>query len=354
MKKYIALYLLICCFALPVRAEFDADYIGELKLYRAAFEDTFVRLARDNNLGFVELRAANPTLDPWIPGEGAEILLPSQHLLPDTPREGITINLPEMRIFYYPPEGGAPYSFPIGIGRDGFDTPLGRTTVVRKAEHPTWRPTARMREEDPELPASVPPGPDNPLGSHALYLGWPAYLVHGTNKPYGIGRRVSSGCIRLYPEHISELYELVPRGTPVHVVNQPVKAGWIDDSFYIEAHAVMEEADFLEVSGAIETTRLSSEDVANILEVAGDFGNHLDWPKIRQVVAERRGYPVRIGTSPQKQGPRQQDTSTIEKIEIEDMAEKPETDEAPDNSEDPAGRRQANISEAREISRNLN
>ena len=148
MKKYIALYLLICCFALPVRAEFDADYIGELKLYRAAFEDTFVRLARDNNLGFVELRAANPTLDPWIPGEGAEILLPSQHLLPDTPREGITINLPEMRIFYYPPEGGAPYSFPIGIGRDGFDTPLGRTTVVRKAEHPTWRPTARMREEE--------------------------------------------------------------------------------------------------------------------------------------------------------------------------------------------------------------
>ncbi|MEM6781535.1 MAG: L,D-transpeptidase family protein, partial [Pseudomonadota bacterium] len=210
-------------------ATYDRDYVGEMEVHTAVFEDTLVHLARWNDLGFVEMMAANPELDPWIPGAGAKVILPKQHLLPDAPRKGIVINLPEMHLFFFPEDGSAPTVHSIGIGREGLNTPIGKTTVTRKKAGPTWRPTARMREEDPSLPAVVPPGPENPLGTHALYLGFPQYLIHGTNKPYGIGRRISSGCIRMYPETIRELFDRVPVGTPVNIVDQPIKVGWIDD-----------------------------------------------------------------------------------------------------------------------------
>ena len=186
-------------------AAYDENYIGDMETYTAVYEDTLVHLARKNDLGFVEMRAANPNLDPWIPGEGAEVILPKRHLLPETEREGIVINLPEMRIYAYLNGDSAPYTYPIGVGREGLGTPTGQTSIVRKKEGPIWHPTERMREEDPELAASVLPGPDNPMGTHALYLGWPTYAMHGTNRPFGIGRRVSSGCIRLYPEDIAML-----------------------------------------------------------------------------------------------------------------------------------------------------
>ena len=149
--------------------------------------------------------AANPGIDPWVPGEGTEINLPTVHLMPDladADPEGIVVNLAEMRLYFFEKPGGVPQSFPIGIGRDGLNTPTGTTEVVAKRKNPTWRPTKRMRDEDPELPEVVPPGEDNPLGTRALYLGWPQYLIHGTNKPHGVGRRVSSGCVRLYPEDV--------------------------------------------------------------------------------------------------------------------------------------------------------
>jgi L,D-transpeptidase ErfK/SrfK len=145
---------------------YDKDYVGETKIHRAVFEDTLVHLARNNGLGFVEIRAANPNLDPWIPGAGAKVVIPAQHILPDAPRQGVVINLPEMRLYYFPSNGGAPVSYSIGVGREGLNTPVGATAVNRKVHGPTWTPTPRMRKEKPELPISVKPfDPRKPDGN---------------------------------------------------------------------------------------------------------------------------------------------------------------------------------------------
>lgn len=278
---------------------YDKSYIGDMEVYTAAYEDTLVKIARDNNLGFVELRAANPYIDPWIPGEGAKIILPKRHILPDAPREGIIINLPEMRLYAFVEKGQPPVSYPIGVGRDGLRTPSGTTKVIRKKTGPTWYPTARMREEDPALPQSIPAGPNNPLGSHALYLGWPEYAIHGTNRPFGIGRRVSSGCIRLYPESIIELYELVDEGAPVAVIDQPVKAAWIDDVFYVEAHPQLEQADTIEQNGGIPEYRVDQKEIDTIIKAAGDFAFLINWEEARQALRERAGVPVAVARKKQ-------------------------------------------------------
>lgn len=275
-------------------AAYEKNYIGQMETYTAVYEDTLVHLARRHHLGFVELRAANPDLDPWIPGDGAEVILPKRHLLPDAPREGIVINLPEMRVFAYLNGDEAPYTYPLGIGREGLETPVGETSIIRKKEGPTWRPTPRMRSEDPKLPAVVPPGPENPLGTHALYFGWPTYAMHGTNKPYGIGRRVSSGCIRMYPEDIKVFFEQVPVGTKVRVVNQPIKVAWIGNELYLEAHPDMEEAIKMEISGAVDHHNFTEADMDMIVEKAGDYAELLNWPRIRSALRDRKGYPVRI------------------------------------------------------------
>lgn len=278
----------------PVYAGYEKNYIGEMETYTAVYEDTLVHLARKHGLGFVEIRAANPDLDPWIPGKGAKVLLPKRHLLPDAPREGMVINLPEMRVYAFLNGNDEPYSYPLGIGREGLDTPLGKTTVTRKKSEPTWRPTARMREEDPELPAVVLPGPDNPLGTHALYLGWPTYAIHGTNKPYGIGRRVSSGCIRLYPEHIGTFFKQVPVGTVVNVVDQPIKVKWIGEELYLEAHPDIDQAIKMEETGKVAHQSLNDADIEMIIERAGAYQDRLNWPRIRKALRERSGYPIRI------------------------------------------------------------
>lgn len=279
-------------------AAYKKNYIGKMQDYTAVYEDTLIHLARKYDLGFIEIRAANPDLDPWIPGAGAHVVLPTRHLLPDAPRKGIVINLPEMRIYAYVNGDKAPSTFPIGVGREGLSTPTGKTSVIRKVVGPTWRPTERMRKADPKLPAVVPPGPDNPMGTHALYLGWPQYAIHGTNKPYGIGRRVSSGCIRMYPENIKTFYKMIPVGTPVNVVNQPIKVAWIGDSLYIEAHPDLEQALMMEETGAVEHQKLSDEDMKKIMDVAGQYQEFLNWPKIRTAVRERRGYPIKIAFVP--------------------------------------------------------
>lgn len=285
---------------LPAKEEaYDKPYIGEMEVYTATYEDTLVKIARDNNLGFVELRAANPYIDPWIPGEGTKIILPKRHILPDAPREGIIINLPEMRLYAFVEKGQPPVSYPIGVGRDGLRTPSGTTKIIRKKTGPTWYPTARMREEDPSLPQSIPAGPNNPLGSHALYLGWPEYAIHGTNRPFGIGRRVSSGCIRLYPESIIELYELVDEGAPVAVVDQPVKATWVGDVFYVEAHPQLEQADTIEQNGGIPDYHVDQKEINAIIKAAGDFAFLINWEETRQVIRERAGVPVAVARKQQ-------------------------------------------------------
>ncbi len=289
---------LIIISASPVLAGYDKNYVGDMVEYDAKYEDTFVHLARDHNLGYVEIRAANPDVDPWLPGAGTDIILPKRHLFPDAPKEGIVINIPEMRLYAFVNGDLPPSTFPIGIGREGLATPLGQTKIVRKKDGPTWRPTARMRQEDPELPASVGPGPENPLGSHALYLGWPQYLIHGTNRPFGIGRRISSGCIRLYPEDISQLFGVIPTGTPVRVVDQPVKVAWIDDELFLEAHTQIDQAIEMEETGRISSPKLSDDDMDRIIKAAGVHSDRLRWPIIRKAIRERNGYPVAIARAP--------------------------------------------------------
>lgn len=295
MKKIIPVLsvLLMPVFAGGALAAYDRPFIGEDKIYVADGDDTLVHIAREFEMGFVEMRAANPEIDPWLPGEGAELVVPGKILLPDAPRTGVVINLPEMRIFIY--KGDAePVTFPISIGREGLETPIGSTTVTRKADGPIWRPTPRMRREDPSLPAEVKQGPDNPMGTHALYLGWPSYALHGTNKPYGIGRRASSGCIRLYPEHITQLYDMIPVGTKVTTVNQPIKLAWIDDVLYMEAHPDMDQAIQMEETGQIYYYKMTDADMAQIVKAAGAYQDKLHWATIRNEVRSRSGRPVMI------------------------------------------------------------
>ncbi len=296
------IFLSFCCVFLFVfasaQAGYDKPYVCEQITYRTAYEDTFVHLARDYDLGFVELRAANPKVDPWLPGKNTKLILPMRHILPDAERDGIVINLPEMRLYAYVNGDAAPTTYPIGVGREGLDTPKGTTKVVRKKDGPTWRPTPRMLREDPELKSVYPPGPDNPLGTHALYLGWPTYALHGTNRPFGIGRRISSGCIRLYPKNIAALFEVIPVGTKVQVVDQPIKLAWIEDKLYIEAHPELEQALQMEEDGVLASPQLSEEDLKRIIKAAGAFEDDLNWKTIRKAVKERKGYPIKIGSRP--------------------------------------------------------
>lgn len=275
-------------------ATYDKDYVGEMEMYRAKYEDTLVHLARKYGLGFVEMRAANPTLDPWIPGAGARIVLPTQSLLPDAPRSGIVINLPEMKLYYYPTANAQPKLYSISPGREGLSTPLGQTTVVSKKADPTWTPTPRMLKEDPTLKPFYPAGPDNPLGKYALYLGFPEIRIHGTNKPYAIGRRASSGCIRMYPESIEELFPMVPSGTKVTVVDQPVKVGWIKDKMYVEVSPTQEQSLHVEQMGDFKSYEITSADMKRITAKAGPFAEKIDWEAVRKAVREHRGYPVAI------------------------------------------------------------
>ncbi|MGH1481358.1 MAG: L,D-transpeptidase family protein [Geminicoccales bacterium] len=268
----------------------------ETSSYQATYDDTLLDLARQHKLGYVEMVAANPDTDPWVPGEGTDVVLPTIHLMPnlnDAEPEGIIINLADMRLYFFKNPGDAPKSFPIGIGRDGLGTPTGATEIVRKKSDPSWHPTDRMRREDPELPEVVAAGPDNPLGTRAMYLGWPEYLIHGTNKPWGVGRRVSSGCVRMYPEDVEALFEMVEIGTKVTVIDQPIKFGWIGDDLYMEAHPTQQQSDQLEAEGEFDRL-LDSSVVDQAITVAGDARGRLDWSGIRQATIERRGYPVRI------------------------------------------------------------
>lgn len=268
---------------------------GEMTTYTIQEEDTFPDIARHFGLGYVELRAANPDVDPWAPSPGTEIVIPGFNLLPRAPQQGIVINLGDMRAYYFKKPGAKPLTYALGIGREGLATPTGSTTIVRKAAYPSWYPTERMRKEKPFLPASVPPGPSNPLGTHAMYLGWPTFLIHGSNKPWGIGRRVSSGCVRMYPEDIISLFDMVPNGTKVTVVDQPILVGWLDDGLYLEANPTKTQSNEIEVNGEISERPLTPELKDVIIAAAGaDAAERIDWSIVDRAVRERRGYPVLI------------------------------------------------------------
>ena len=262
-------------------------------IYRARKGDTLIELARRFRLGYVELAAANPGIDPWLPPPGAPLVIPTTRLLPRGRREGLLVNLADMRLYHFPDPSLPHAHYPIGIGREGYLTPLGATRVVKKTADPTWYPPASVRADKPVLPPAGLPGPDNPLGSHALYLAWPSYLIHGTNIPWSIGRHASNGCVRLYPEHIPALYASVPIGARVTVVHEPIKLGWIGDELYMEAHPSLRQADEIEDRRSF-TPEVPKGIMKRIAREAGKAAGRIDWELAKQTVLERRGYAVRL------------------------------------------------------------
>ncbi|NQU70874.1 MAG: L,D-transpeptidase family protein [Rhodospirillales bacterium] len=270
-----------------------SDLLGKTQSYVATGDDTLMDIARRYKLGFTELMAANPGTDPWLPGLGKKLVIPTGHLPPRAKHEGLVLNLSDQRVYYFPVDGAPPRSMPMGIGRQGWSTPLGRTTVERKKSDPTWFIPKSIRAKDPELPKAIGPGPDNPLGRHAIYLGWPSYLIHGTNKPSGVGRRASHGCIRMYPEDIEQLFNDIPIGTPVTVVDQAAKIGWHDGNLLLEVHPSQSQADRVEAGESFPPEPVPELEYL-LIDAAGREAKKLDWKKIRQIVRERRGIPIAV------------------------------------------------------------
>jgi L,D-transpeptidase ErfK/SrfK len=273
----------------------DQSVIGEPQIVYTTEENTFSDLAREYGLGFDEMVAANPGIDPWLPGDDTPVLLPTQYVLPDVPRQGLVLNIASKRLFYFPKvAAGEPIqvlTYPIGIGRVGWETPLGDTVVVAKARDPVWYVPASVRRENAELgyplPAVVPPGPDNPLGHYVLKLEMPGYLIHGTNQPYGVGMRVSHGCVRLYPENIEPLYEMVDIGEPVTIINEPYLAGWRNGELYFESHLPLEDDDISSderLQKMFEKTRNES----------GAFIEQQEQDEAREVASNASGVPIRV------------------------------------------------------------
>lgn len=285
--------LLLLVWSFPAAA---ADIIGKETAYRAGAPEILSNIAIKTGVGFVELRVVNPDVDPWTVAPGTKLLIPDRHILPRDIGPGFTVNIGDMRLYYSNADGTDIRSWPVGIGREGRRTPTGDLRVTELRENPTWRPTKEMRALDPELPAAVPPGPANPLGKYAVRIGWEGYVIHGTNKQAGVGRRVSSGCLRLYDADIREVFGLAKVGMPVTIVDEPVKLGYDGDALYLESHPTGAEADQIEVTGDFapgptETTVIAREAVKR----ARDLGlSRIDWAAFRRIVRERRGVPEKI------------------------------------------------------------
>jgi len=285
------------------RFEFDPahdDVVGVLQTTVIGKEDTLPDIARRFNVGYEEMVRANPGVDPWLPGVGREVVVPTRFVLPDAPRDGLVINVAAMRIYYFPKHAkGEPQvviTHPIGIGKVGWQTPEGVTKVIARVKDPVWVPPVSVRKEHAEdgdmLPAKVPAGPDNPLGAYMFRLSWPSYLIHGTNKPYGVGMRSSHGCVRLYPEDIAIFYDTVPIGTPVRVVNQPYVLGWQGEQLYVQAYGPLED-----------DKRAWQHGPKSLLKKAGKtplwrriraHDADIDWERARLLSEQPRGVPVAI------------------------------------------------------------
>jgi len=281
-------------FLLPENGD---NVIGVVTTAFAEQEDTLLDVGRRYGVGYEEIIAANPGVDPWLPGAGTEILIPTRFILPDAPREGVVVNLPEHRLYYYPPvkKGERPIvrTYPISTGKMDWKTPLGVTRIASKQEKPNWYPPASVLAEheangDP-LPKVVPPGPDNPLGEHAMRLAIPsgAYLIHGTNRPAGVGMQVTHGCIRMFPEDIAELFGLVPVNTRVNLIDQPTKLGWMRGTLYMERHPLLEGGND---PGPAEFDRLKEF----VSVVAERRPVNVDWESVAHAYRIQSGVPAPV------------------------------------------------------------
>jgi len=274
------------------------EAVGAFTRYTTVREDNLYDVARRFDVGIVELLAANPNIDPWMPTEGSELAVPTVHVLPEI-RKGIVINLSALRLFYFGDDGKV-LTFPIGIGREGWQTPVGTAKIVAKKKNPEWRPPPSIRKENPDLPEVFPAGEDNPLGDYAMYLGWSGVLIHSTNRPYGVGKRSSHGCIRLYPEDMEVLFKEVKIGTKVTVIDKPYSVGWKDDLLFLEVKHSQNQLD--EIAEYKVPVAVSIPEIYDaIRKSAGEEGAgkkgmaEIDWYKVEEAVAKRSGIPTIIG-----------------------------------------------------------
>lgn len=298
LPRLLLCFLLASPAALADRYLLDpaaGDLIGEPRQASARHEDTLIDLARRYKLGYDEIVNANPGVDPWLPGAGVRIELAKLRILPAAERRGIVINLPEHRLYFFTPEGNEVYSYPVSIGKMDWNTPLGSTRIVSKVKDPPWYPPESVRREHAAkgdiLPAVVPAGPDNPLGRYAMRLAIPggAYLIHGTNRPAGVGMQVTHGCMRLYPEDIEALFGMAPVNTPVTIVNQPFKVGWRDGRLWVEVHPALKE-DVVEPPTMTDLAKL-------VVEAARQSLVPVDWSAVQQAYLDARGMPVPVTVS---------------------------------------------------------
>ncbi len=287
----IALLMVFCAPLLSIA--FDTytytgidNLIGMLRYYEVKENESLIEIARYFDLGYNEIVDANPSVDPFVPPPGKKIKIPTLWILPEKrPEKGIVVNLSEMRLYYFfkKDKKKLVMTFPVGIGDEGAETPPGVFKITEKIESPSWKVPESIRKERPELPAVVPPGPDNPLGSHALRLSWSSILIHGTDKPWGIGRNVSHGCIRLYPEDIVKLFYKVRVNTTVYIVREPIKIGKKGRDIYIEVHNDNKWKD------------RNYYDEAIMMLVRMNLINSVDLEKLYKAIKDKNGIPVKIG-----------------------------------------------------------
>ncbi|MFQ5457719.1 MAG: L,D-transpeptidase family protein [Myxococcota bacterium] len=256
--------------------------IGRLQLYKAAEGETFLDIGRREDVGIGEMEIANRGVDPWLPALAPGILVPTAYVLPRGAYEGLMINVPEMRMYYFPGPRGRVATFPLGLGPYDWQTPRGVFKVSRKEVDPTWRVPRSIQAEMENPVAVVPPGPDNPLGKYRFVLSIPGYGIHGTNKPWGVGRYYSHGCIRMYPEDIHYLYDRIPRKHPVEIVYQPVKVGLQGDQVFVEVH--------------MDPYSLVPDPVAEAWRQIDDLGarGRVDDRRVRLAVLKRQGIPINV------------------------------------------------------------
>jgi L,D-transpeptidase ErfK/SrfK len=292
------------------------DVIGAISTVTAREEDTLVDIARRHGLGYEDIVRANPGVNVWVPGKGTEVILPTRFVLPPGPREGVILNLAEYHLYYYPKvrdsETAYVMTYPISIGRMDWETPLGRTSVISKVRNPSWYVPQSVLDEHAAdgrpLQRIVPPGPENPLGEYAMRLGLPGYLIHGTNRPAGVGMRVTHGCVRMFPEDIEYLFGKIDVSTAVRIINEPVKMGWEGNQLVIEVHPVLAVV----LPEVIETPQAEiADDVPDVviveakdpltyvteqfIAVTGERAGQLDWHLAEQIAYRSDGIPTLVG-----------------------------------------------------------
>lgn len=262
--------------------------LGREQTYRVQPKDTLLDVARNAGLGFAELQSANRGVDEWVPPKGLDLTVPTQWIVPRSSYRGLVINIPEMRLYYFPPSAKPGQevvvrTYAIGIGTEETPSPGGTFHITAKDKDPTWYvPDSIYKKMDPPKRRVVPPGPDNPLGAYRMRLSKGLYSIHGTDSPWSIGRLTTHGCIRMYPEDIGSLYESVRVGTFGELVYQPIKFGERDDRIYVEVHD-----DIYKRIGNLERSAFQ-------LAHQQRLSDRIDAVRLREAVREKRGVPIDV------------------------------------------------------------